>query len=154
MKRNLGKLFASTHWPVVEGCNTNCHFMWMKSLHQSCYVLMTCQKFCSVSGGNLIKHIFSSRSREGISFFIIMPPPCLPGFLHFWEDNLFFIMPPSCFALVSPVNFWQVSMWGKAPSQGHYPIGPALHYHLMHPYFGNVLDIGLYPTHFCLFQLA
>jgi hypothetical protein len=24
----------------------------------------------------------------------------------------------------------------------------------MHPYFGNVLDIGLYPTHFCLFQLA
>jgi hypothetical protein len=32
---------------------------------------MTCHKFCSVSGGNVIKHIFSSRSREGISFFII-----------------------------------------------------------------------------------
>jgi hypothetical protein len=33
---------------------------------------MTCQKFCSVSGRNLIKHIFSFRSREGISFFIII----------------------------------------------------------------------------------
>jgi hypothetical protein len=37
----------------------------------SLYHVMTCQKFCSVSGGNLIKHIFSSRSREGISFFIM-----------------------------------------------------------------------------------
>jgi hypothetical protein len=26
--------------------------------------VITCQKFCSVSGGNLIKHIFSSKSME------------------------------------------------------------------------------------------
>jgi hypothetical protein len=31
-------------------------------------------QFCSVSGGNLIKHIFKSRSREGILF--------SPSFLH------------------------------------------------------------------------
>jgi len=34
--------------------------------------VMTCHKFCSVSGDNLIKHIFSSRSTEDISF-LIMP---------------------------------------------------------------------------------
>jgi hypothetical protein len=48
---------------------------------------MTCHKFSSVSGGNFIKHIFSSRSREGISFFI---------------------MPPSSSTSVSPLKFWQV----------------------------------------------
>ncbi len=49
--------------------------------------VMTCQKFGSVSGGKLIKHNLSSRSREAISFFI---------------------MPTSSFAMVSPLNFWQV----------------------------------------------
>jgi hypothetical protein len=67
--------------------------------------IMTCQKFCNVSGGNLITHSFSSRSREGISS-------------------------------------------GKAlsPGQGITKMGPALCYHLMCPYYGNALDLGLYPT--------
>jgi hypothetical protein len=66
--------------------------------------IMTCQKFCSVSGGNLITHIFSSRSRESISS-------------------------------------------GKALSQGQgiTKMGPALCYHLVCPYFGNALDLRLYP---------
>ncbi len=61
------------------------------------YTVMTCQKFCSVSRGNLIKKFFSSRSGEGISFFI---------------------MPPSCFVTVSALNFWFT--WGKALGQEHY----------------------------------
>ncbi len=55
--------------------------------------LMTCQKFRSVSGGNPVTHIFSSRSRQGIT-----------------------------------------------------KMGPALCYHLVCPYFGIALDLGLYPT--------
>jgi len=43
---------------------------------------MTCQKICSVFGGNLVEQFFSSRRREGISFFI---------------------MPPSLFAWFSPI---------------------------------------------------
>jgi hypothetical protein len=49
--------------------------------------VMMCQKFGSISGGKLIKHNLSSRSREAI---------------------LFFIMQPSPFTTVSPLNFWQV----------------------------------------------
>ncbi len=66
-------------------------------------IVTTCQKFCRLSGGNLIKHIFPSRIREAISFFI-MPPT-------------------SCCASVSPLNFWQVFKSGKALSQGHYQNG-------------------------------
>ncbi len=62
--------------------------------------IIICQKFWSVSGGHFIMHIFSSmRSREGISFFI---------------------MPPSYFGLVSPLNFWQVFMSCKALGLGLY----------------------------------
>ncbi len=57
--------------------------------------VMTCQKFCSVSGGNLRKHIFSSKSTE-------------------------------LYVLVEGVT----------------KIGPALCYHLVHPYFGNALNQG------------
>ncbi len=37
------------------------------------YPIVTCQKFCSVCRGNLVLHFFSSRSRDGISIFIIPP---------------------------------------------------------------------------------
>jgi hypothetical protein len=77
---------------------------------------MTCQKFCSVFGSNLIKHIFTSMSREGISFCIV---------------------PPSCFASVYPLNFLQVYTLGKAIGWGAC---------LVSPYFGNDLNLGLYPT--------
>jgi hypothetical protein len=61
---------------------------------------------CRVYRGNLIKHIFSSRSREeGISFFI---------------------MPPSCFVSVSQLNFWQVFTSDKAMDHGITKIGPSL----------------------------
>jgi hypothetical protein len=43
-------------------------------------------------GNHFRKHIFSSRIWEGISFFI---------------------MPPCCFALVCPLNFWQVFTSGR-----------------------------------------
>ncbi len=76
---------------------------------------MTCQKLCSVFGGNLIKHILISGSREGISFFI---------------------MPPSCFASVYPRDLLQVSMLGKA-------LGPGAC--LGSPHFGNDLNLGLLP---------
>ncbi len=47
----------------------------------------------------------------------------------------FFIMPPSCFTSVSPLNFWQVftQIWA------------ALGYWTVHLYFGNALNPRLYP---------
>ncbi len=111
---------------------------------------MTCQKFCVVSGGNLMKLNFSFRSREAISFFIMLPS-CLPHFLHFWEGILFFIMPPS--PVWPPLNFWSLC-WVKLWVEGITKIGPTLGYCLMRPYFGNALNLGLYlnticPAFFC-----
>ncbi len=85
---------------------------------QNYYVLhgMTCEKICSVFGSNLIKHIFTSMSREGISFCIV---------------------PPSCFASVYPLNFLQVYMLGKAIGRGACVVSP---------YFRNDFNLGLYPT--------
>jgi hypothetical protein len=53
------------------------------------------------------------------------------------EGISFFIMPPSCFASVYPLKFLQVCMFGKALGQGAC---------LGSPYFGNDLNLGLYPT--------
>jgi len=85
---------------------------------QNNYLLhgMTCQKFCSVVGSNHLKHSFTFKIREGISFFI---------------------MPPSCFTSVYPLNFLQVYMLVKALGRGACLDGP---------YFGNDLNLGLCPT--------
>jgi hypothetical protein len=53
------------------------------------------------------------------------------------EGISFFIVPPSCFASVYPLNFLQVYMLGKAIGWGAC---------LVSPYFGNDLNLGLYPT--------
>jgi hypothetical protein len=42
---------------------------------------------------------------------------------------------PSCFTSVSPLKFWQVFTKTRA----------ALGYGLVHPYFGNALNLRLYP---------
>ncbi len=89
---------------------------WLPRLQKKNYV-MTCQKFCHISGGKLIKHTFSSRS----------PPPVPPLSLH-W---------------ISGRSLCRVK---HALSRAHYKIGPALSYCLMHHYFGNALQLGLYPT--------
>ncbi len=56
------------------------------SSQEFCLLTMTYQKFCSVSGGNLIKHIFSSRTMWGVSFFI-MPPSLFASFSAFLEGH-------------------------------------------------------------------
>jgi hypothetical protein len=76
---------------------------------------MTCQKLCGVFGGDLIKHILTLGSREGISFFI---------------------MPASCFASVYPLDLLQVYMLGKVLGRGAC---------LGSPYFGKDLNLGLLP---------
>ncbi len=91
------------------------------------FTVMTCQKFCSVSGGNLIKHIFSSWSREGISFFHNAPPPVSPQFLH-WISG-------SSLRQVKPLV-----------SQRHYGNRACTWLSPLRPYFGNDLHLGLYPT--------
>jgi hypothetical protein len=54
-------------------------------------------------------------------------------------------MPPSCFAWVSPLNFWQVrSLHQVKPLvYGITKIGLALSYRLAHPYFGNGFNLVL-----------
>lgn len=76
-------------------------------------IVVTCQKFCSISADNLIKHNFPSRIRERISFFV-MPPT-------------------SCCASVSTLNFWQVVKSGKALDWGITKMGPALGCRLVPP---------------------
>ncbi len=53
---------------------------------------------------------------------------------------------------VSPLNFWQVFGSGKALGPGHYQNWPVFDDQLVHPYFGNALDLGLYPKHITWFQ--
>jgi len=57
-------------------------------------------------------------------------------------------MPPSCFAWVSPLNFWQVRSLHQVKRlvEGITKIGLALSYRLVHPYFGNALNLVLHPT--------
>jgi len=57
-------------------------------------------------------------------------------------------MPPSCFAWVSPLSLWQVRSLHQVKRlvEGITKIRLALSYHLVHPYFGNALNPGLYPT--------
>jgi hypothetical protein len=74
-------------------------------------------------GHPLVKHIFTSMCREGISFFIV---------------------PPSCFTSVYPLNFLQVYMLGKAIGRGAC---------IVSPYFGNDLNLGLHPTLKCTISL-
>ncbi len=57
-------LFFSNREPWL--CIRTLFFIFEKHDYKS---VMSCQKFCSVSGDNLSKHIFSSRSIEDISFF-------------------------------------------------------------------------------------
>ncbi len=64
-----------------------------------CGTVTICQNFCSVFGGNLIKHVFSSKSKEGITIFI---------------------MPASCFSSVFPLNFLQLITWGEVIGWWHY----------------------------------
>jgi hypothetical protein len=56
-------------------------------------------------------------------------------------------VPPSCFALVSPLNFWQVIASGKALGSMVLPKSD-LHSAIASCtlIFGNALDLGLYPT--------
>ncbi len=76
------------------------------------------------SEDNLIKHIFLSMIKEGI---------------------LFFITPPSSLAQVFPLNFWQVSTWGKTLNQKHCPFS----YTWLSLRAPNALDLRLYPTLYC-----
>jgi hypothetical protein len=55
-------------------------------------------------------------------------------------------MASSYFALVFPLIFWQIFMLSKALGRGHYQNQPYTQLCLVHPYFGNVFDLGIYPT--------
>ncbi len=44
---------------------------------------------------------------------------------------------------ISGKSLCRVKPWVEGVTK----MGPALSYHLVHPYFGKALDLGLYPTH-------